>query len=123
MGKLQEALASHNKALKIHEVLNYRAELAADYANIGNVLDYMDKYEEALDSHNKALKIHEELDDRVEMARDYMNIGIVLYKRSKDEALKSFYNALTILQEFERENGYPHPLADEVNKTISILKG
>jgi len=123
MGKLQEALDSHNKALKIHEELNNRVGMGKDYRNIGLVLNDMGKLQEALDSHNKALKIHEELNNRVWMAADYYNISLVLSKTSKDEALESLYNALTILQEFERENNYHHPLTDAVNKWISYLGG
>ena len=123
MGKLQEALDSHNKALNIREGLNDKVGVGRDYKNIGNVLENMGKLQEALDSHNKALKIHEELNNRVWMAADYYNISLVLSKTSKDEALESLYNALTILQEFERENNYHHPLTDAVNKWISYLGG
>ena len=123
MGKYQEALDSHNKALKIHEELNNRVGLAGDYNNIGLVLDDMGRLQEALDSHNKALRIHEELNDRVGLARNYYNISFVLSKTNKDEALNSLYNALTILQEFERENNYRHPLMDKVNNRLSNLKG
>ena len=85
----------------------------------------MDKYQEALEGYNKALIIDEELNDRVGMAKDYYNISFVLEltETGKGEALKSLYNALTILQEFERENNYRHPLMDEVNSRISALKG
>jgi tetratricopeptide (TPR) repeat protein len=82
----------------------------------------MGKNQEALDCYNKALKIHGEINDRVGIARDYYNISFVLSKTSKDEALKSLYNALTILREFERENGYRHPLMDGLNNRISYLK-
>jgi len=63
------------------------------------------------------MKIHEELNDRLEMAKDYHDISLVLSKTRKDEALKFLYNALAILQEFERENGYR-----QVNNRISDLK-
>jgi tetratricopeptide (TPR) repeat protein len=97
--------------------------MAGDYANIGVVLDDMGKLQDALENHNKALKIHEELNDRVGIAKDYYNISFVLSKTNKDEASNCLYNALSILQEFERENGYHHPLMDEVNSRISYLKG
>jgi tetratricopeptide (TPR) repeat protein len=122
MGKLQEALDSHNKALNIDEELNDRKRLGNDYTSMGIVLLDMGKLQEALDSLNKALKIHEELNERVWMATDYSDIAFVLSKTSKDEALKSLYNALSILQEFERENNYRHPLMDKVNSRISDLK-
>jgi tetratricopeptide (TPR) repeat protein len=122
MGKHQEALDNHTKALKIDKDLNRRVGMALGYRNIGVVLNHMGKYPKALESHNMALKIHEELHDRVEMTRDYYNISFVLSKTSKEEALKSLYNALTILQEFERENNYRHPLMDKVNNRISDLK-
>jgi hypothetical protein len=53
---------------------------------------------------------------------DYYNISFVLSKTSNDEALKSLYNALSILQLFERENGYRHPLMEKVNSRISYLQ-
>ena len=97
--------------------------LAKDHSNIGNVLRDIGELQEARESHSKALKIHEELDDKMGMANDYYNISFVLSKTSKEEALKSLYNALTILQEFEKENGYRHPLMENVNSRISDLKG
>ena len=84
----------------------------------------MGRLKEALDNHNKALEIHKELNDRVELAGDYYNISFVLSKTSKEEALKSLYNALTILEKFEKENNYHHhPLIEKVNSRISYLKG
>jgi|SRR5215469_8424598 len=53
----------------------------------------------------------------------YYNISFVLSKTNKEDALKSLYNALTILQEFGRENGYRHPLMEDVINRISDLKG
>jgi tetratricopeptide (TPR) repeat protein len=119
----QEALDSYNKALKIHEELNDRVAMGADHTNIGGVFLNLDNYQEALDSYNKALKIHEELNDRVETATDYYNISILLSETNKNEALKSIYNALTILQIFEKENNYRHPLMEKVNSWISRLEG
>jgi hypothetical protein len=81
----------------------------------------MGRLEEALDSHNKALAINNELNNRVGLAGDNYNIGFVLSKTSKEEALKSLYIALTILQEFEKQNNY-HPLIEQVNNRISYLK-
>ena len=123
MGSLQEALENHNKSLEIHDELNDRAEIAKDYTNIGNILRRMGKYQEALENHNKALEIDKELEDRMETAKVYYNISWVLSRTNKDEALKSLYNALTILQEFEKENNYRHPLLEKVNNRISYLKG
>jgi len=122
MGLFQEGLDCLDKSLKIHEELNDRVGMAKDYTNIGNVLGSMGKLPDALYSFNKALNIHEELNDRVGMATIYYNISFILSKTSNDEALKSLYNALAILQEFERENGYRHPVMDKVNNRISYLK-
>jgi tetratricopeptide (TPR) repeat protein len=103
--------------------LNDKVGMARDYSSISDVLRNMGNYHEALDSYNNALKIHGELNDRVGMANDYYNISFVLSETSKEEALKSLNNALTILQEFERVKGYRHPLMDRVNSRISDLKG
>ena len=108
--------------MEIHEEQNDKVGLAKDYWGMGIVLKKMGKHREALDSYNKALKIDEELNDRLGMANIHYNISLVLSKTSKDEALKHLNNALTILQEFERENGYRHPLTEKVNSRISYLK-
>jgi tetratricopeptide (TPR) repeat protein len=120
-GKYQEAVDSHNKALKIHEELNDRVNMGQDYSGIGIVLRNIDKPQEALDSFKKALKIHEELNDRLWLPIDYVNIRYIS-KTGKGEASKDLYNALTIIQQLARENGYRHPLMDEVNNRISDLK-
>src|SRR5262249_53442645 len=116
-------LDNHNKSLNIHEELSDRVGMADDYRNIGNVLNDMGDLQKALDNHNKSLIIHEELSDRIGMEGDYYNMSSPLSKTSNHEALKSLYNALTILQEFERENNYHHPLTEDVNKRIFYLKG
>jgi tetratricopeptide (TPR) repeat protein len=103
IGKRQEALESHNNSLKIDEELNDRVGMAADYRNMGIMLRSLGKYQEALDNLNKAVKIYEELNDRVGMANIYHNMSFVLSKTSKDEALESLSDALTTLQQFERE--------------------
>jgi tetratricopeptide (TPR) repeat protein len=68
MGKLQDALDSHNKSLKIDQELNDRIVPAKDYVNIGTVLADMGKSQDALVSYNKSLKIRDELKDRVEIS-------------------------------------------------------
>jgi len=75
------SLDSYNKALKIDEELNDRVGMARKYANIGIVLDDIDKLE-ALESNNKALEINEELNHKAEVATDYYNISFVLSKTS-----------------------------------------
>jgi tetratricopeptide (TPR) repeat protein len=119
---LSEAFEYSKRSLEIHNEPNNRVGLTADYRNIGIILDDMGRLEEALDSHNKALAINNELNNRVGLAGDNYNIGFVLSKTSKEEALKSLYNALTILQEFEKQNNYHHPLIEQVKNRISYLK-
>lgn len=118
LGILSEALEYGKRSLDIHIPLNDRVGLAKDYKNIGNVLGNMGKIQEAIESHNKALEIDKELNDRVGLAGNYYNISFVRIK-----PLKSLYNAVTILQEFETENNYRHPLMEDVISRISYLKG
>ena len=59
--KNQEALHSHNKALKIHEELQDRAGMATDYYNISAVLSKTNK-DEALKSLCNALAIIQEFE-------------------------------------------------------------
>jgi tetratricopeptide (TPR) repeat protein len=84
MGRLEEALDYHNKALQIDGEINNVVELALDYRNIGNVLAEMGRYQEALDYHNKALETHKQLNDVVKMAGDYYNISFVFSKQSSN---------------------------------------
>jgi hypothetical protein len=46
------------------------------------------------------------------VAGDHHNISFILVKTKKEEALKSLSNPLAILQEFERQTGYHHPLVN-----------
>jgi hypothetical protein len=66
------------------------------------------------------LKIVRKLNDRVALAEEYYNISFVLSRTNKDEALKSLYTALTIVDEFERENGYSHPFMERVYNTYMV---
>jgi tetratricopeptide (TPR) repeat protein len=91
MGRYQEALESHNKALKIRTQLDDKIGMAKDYSNIGLVLNDMGRYQEALDSHNKALKIDEELNDRARLGGDYSNIGLVLNAQTFFTILVSYF--------------------------------
>ena len=61
MGMYQEALDSHHKALKIHEELNDRVEMANDYYNISFVLSKTSN-DEALKSLHKARTILQEFE-------------------------------------------------------------
>ena len=121
LSRFTESLESHKRGLAINNELKDRVRIARDYMGIALVLNSMGEYKEALDSHNKALDIHKELNNRVGMAGDHYNISFILSRTNKKEALKSLSNALTILQEFEKQNNYHHPLIEQVNNTISYL--
>jgi tetratricopeptide (TPR) repeat protein len=77
----------------------------------------------AIRYHTMSMQIHEDLNDRLGMAKDYNNIGLVYSDMGNyKEALKSFSDALTILQELEKETGYHYPLIEKIQDKISSLK-
>jgi tetratricopeptide (TPR) repeat protein len=73
--------------------------------------------------HNKALKIHKELQDKVGMARDYGNIGLVLYYSLNDflGARDALSKAKNLLQSFEDETGYHHPLHGKIDELMKMV--
>ena len=112
LGKYDEALEYHRKALEILLKANGENHLgiALSYNNIGMDLRSLEKYNEALDSHQKALnmqlKVHGE--DHPDVARSYSNIGLSLQKLEKCvEALDYHRKALNMLLKVYGED---HPL-------------
>lgn len=71
----------------------------------------------------RSVEYHKELKDRVGMAGDYCNISCAFSETSKEEAIKNLDGALKILEVFEQENDYHHPLIESVTSRISYLTG
>lgn len=62
-GNYDQALSYHKEALKIHQELKDRVEMAGDYTNIGIVLtNIKNQKAAAIESFSKALEIHQELE-------------------------------------------------------------
>jgi hypothetical protein len=82
----------------------------------------MGKHEQALDHHYKALEMRKEMQYNAGIAREYYYISFVFSsKQQKNEALESLIAAKSILEEFERQTGYRHPMLGQVQERISSL--
>jgi tetratricopeptide (TPR) repeat protein len=88
-GKLDEAIASYNKALSL------KPDNAEAYNNMGAALKDQGKLEEAIASYNKALSL------KPDNAEAYNNMGNALKDQSKlDEAIASYNKALSLKPDY-----------------------
>jgi tetratricopeptide (TPR) repeat protein len=84
-GKLEEAIASFEKALTL------KLDYAEAYYNMGVALQEQGKPEEAIDAYNKALAI------KPDNAEAYYNMGVTLQEQGKpEEAIEAYNQALAI---------------------------
>ena len=121
MGRYEEALEYHQKALAIEEeVLEAtHPSLAISYNNIGLTYWRMGRYEQALAFHQKALAIQEEVLEathpdlaishsgtaaaltglqQYKTAQDYLHKAIAIFKENKDPRIISAYGHMGLLQ-------------------------
>ena len=88
-GKLQEAVASYNKAIQI------RPDYAEAYSNRGNVLKELGQLDEAVASYSKAIQI------RPDYAEAYSNRGNALQELGQwHEAVASYNQAIQIRPDY-----------------------
>ncbi len=88
-GKLEEAIAAHNKALLI------KPDFAEAHNNIGAAFQSQGKFEEASAAYNKALLI------KPDYARAHYNLGITLQELGRlEEAVASYRKAIVLIPDF-----------------------
>ena len=109
MGKYNEALQCHEKALKIRRKVlpaNF-PHIAASYNNMGNIYTLLKTYDRSLDSHLHALEIRKKCfpPEHIEIGHSYRNIGQVYHTLSDWKAAMDFYR--------QAEPIYEHSLSAE----------
>ena len=88
-GKLEEAIAAHNKALLI------KPDFAEAHNNIGAAFQSQGKFEEASAAYNKALLI------KPDYARAHYNLGITLQELGRlEEAVASYRKAIALIPDY-----------------------
>ena len=88
-GKLEEAIAAHNKALLI------KPDFAEAHNNIGAAFQSQGKFEEAIAAYNKALLI------KPDYARAHYNLGITLQELGRlEEAVASYRKAIALIPDY-----------------------
>jgi len=88
-GKLEEAIAAHNKALLI------KPDFAEAHNNIGAAFQSQGKFEEASAAYNKALLI------KPDYARAHYNLGITLQELGRlEEAVASYRKAIVLIPDY-----------------------
>ena len=88
-GKLEEAIAAHNKALLI------KPDFAEAHNNIGAAFQSQGKFEEASAAYNKALLI------KPDYARAHYNLGITLQELGRlEEAIASYRQAIGLIPDY-----------------------
>ena len=88
-GKLEEAIAAHNKALLI------KPDFAEAHNNIGAAFQSQGKFEEASAAYNKALLI------KPDYARAHYNLGITLQELGRlEEAVESYRKAIALIPDY-----------------------
>jgi serine phosphatase RsbU (regulator of sigma subunit)/Tfp pilus assembly protein PilF len=101
-GKLDDALDSYLKSVRIQEENKFEDALAYTYNNIGTIYSLKSEFEKALEYFNKALKQFESIDHKLRIIGTLNNIGNVYTDLEEyDYALKHYMQSLTIYEELE----------------------
>ncbi|MEM3587180.1 MAG: tetratricopeptide repeat protein [Candidatus Jordarchaeaceae archaeon] len=103
---LKKAKEHFEKALKLHEDLDYKPGISRVYTNMGALTLLLSKdFEKALELHQKALDISEKAQDFQGMSRALTNIGYVKFRQQKlEEALNILKEALELAKKANCES-------------------
>ena len=109
-GKLEEAIAAHNKALLI------KPDFAEAHNNIGAAFQSQGKFEEASAAYNKALLI------KPDYARAHYNLGITLQELDRlEEAVASYRKAIALIPEYAEAHSNLGVTLQELGKLEDAL--
>jgi tetratricopeptide (TPR) repeat protein len=123
MKEYNKALEYYKISLGIYNKVADRLGTLYCYSRLGRTYEAIGEHEQALDHHYKALEMRKEMGYKAGIAREYYYISFVLYnKQQKNEALESLVLAKGILEEFDRQTGYRHPMLGEVQERIYYLQ-
>jgi tetratricopeptide (TPR) repeat protein len=119
MGNYDKALKYYEMALEKYAKIGDTLRTAYCSSGLGRTYEAMGKHDEALNHHTKAREMRNQMQDKVGIAREYYYIGLVLSsKQQSKEALESLKAAKSILEEFERQTGYRHPMLGQIQERI-----
>lgn len=100
LGRLDEALELLNKALKIHQEMNERGEVATDMTFIAIAHQRKGDYDKSFELSEKALQVHNELHNREQASRTLENIANIYYRKGDyDKAIDYYFQSIAISQE------------------------
>jgi len=110
-GDLDQAIKSHQKALKINKKVGDKQVEACNFGNIGLIYREKGDLDQSIKYHRKALKIDKEIKDRQGVAINLGNIGLIYFlKGDINRSLKYLEEALKI----GKEIGYRKGQADQL---------
>ncbi len=123
MGNYDKALEYYKLALEMHTELGDTLRMSYCHSGLGLTYEALSQYPQALDHHDKALELRKKMKDNVGIARQYYNISFVFSKMyKKKKALEYLSDSKSMLEKFERQTGYRHPILDQVQERISYLR-
>jgi len=100
LGRLDEALELLGKALKIHQEMNDRGEVATDMTFIAIAHQRKGDYDKSLELSEKALAVHNELQNREQASRTLENIANIYYRKGDyDKSIDYYFQSIAISQE------------------------
>ena len=123
MGNYDKALEYYKLALEMHTELGDTLRMSYCHSGLGLTYEAQSQYAQALDHHGKALELRKKMKDNVGIARQYYNISFVFSKMyKKKKALEYLSDSKSMLEKFERQTGYRHPVLDQVQERIKYLR-
>jgi tetratricopeptide (TPR) repeat protein len=123
MREYRKALDHYKISLEIYNKVADRLGKLYCFSRLGRTYEAMGDHEQALEHHYKALEMRKEMGYKAGIAREYYYISFVLYnKRQENEAIESLMLAKCILEEFNRQTGYRHPMLGQVLERITFLQ-
>lgn len=123
MEDYHKALEYYKMALERYAILGDNLRMAYCHSGLGLTSESLGEHQQALDHYYQAIEKRKNMKDIVGIAREYYNISFVFSNTDKNkEALKSLLNAKSILEEFEGNKSYSHPILTQVKERISYLE-
>ncbi len=106
VGRLDQALVMHERALDIATKMADQGGIAVSYGNLGLVYETRGELDNAEKMHKKALEIDKQIGNKEGMAEDYGNLGLVYKTRSElDNAEQMFQKTLEIHNQMGSKEG------------------
>ena len=131
MGRLDEALEMHKKALTLSREINKTHEIRQYLNNTGLIYEERANFENAMEIYAECLKLSKQMNEKRSICVSYCNIGYILnFQGSWKQALKYFKRAHNLAIEIDYKagiGGYANNMAQiyikqkEFKKAITLL--